>query len=221
MKSVIWDMDGVLLDTEPIYLEVEQSIVSRYGKQIETVLPKLLGSRAEDAAEIVVKELELPITPEQFLAERNAQLIDKLPECKIFPGVWETVAHLKKHGVKCAVATSSPAHLLNVKRSGKDPFFILFDAIVCGDDVIKGKPDPEIFLRAAAKIDARPEECIVFEDAPKGVHGAIAAGMKCIALPNSKVDRSMYEKESPTFIVDSAKVTDFDLTQVGLPAMEK
>lgn len=221
MKSVIWDMDGVLLDTEPVYLEVENGITSRYGKSIHTVLPKLLGRRMQECAETIVSELELPMTVEEFLTERNEKLFEKMPDCKIMPGVWEMVVHLKKNGIKSAIATSSPAHLLSVKRSGKDEFFTLFDAIVCGDDVVNGKPDPEIFLRAASKIDTKPEDCIVFEDAPSGIRGAIAAGMKCVALPNSKVDMNIYEEASPTFIVSSANVLDFDLSQVGLPPMEK
>lgn len=224
MLSVIWDMDGVLLDTEPIYLAVEGDLVARYGgpdKSIETVLPKLLGRRADEASEITVSELELSITLEDYLTERNAELLKRMPSCKLLPGVLETITHLKKHGVKCAIATSSPKYLLEAKRRGKDDFFALFDALVCGDDVVNGKPDPEIFLNAAKSIGADPSNCVVFEDAPAGIKAAVAAGMKCVALPNDKVDIRIYQQEAPTFTVPSACLFDFDLSLLGLPKLPK
>lgn len=91
-----------------------------------------------------------------------------------------------------SIATSSPRILLEAKKVGKDDFFALFEGIVCGDDVTNGKPDPEIFLAGAELIGQDPSNCIVFEDAPSGVKGAKAAGMKCVALPNHDVDRQLY-----------------------------
>lgn len=217
-------MDGVLLDTEPIYLSVEGELVSRYGspdKSIETVLPKLLGRRAREAAEITVTELQLSISVDEYLAERDAQLLQQMPLCKLLPGVLETVTHLKQSGVKCAIATSSPDYLLKAKRTDKEDFFALFDAVICGDDVIHGKPHPEIFLKAASSIGADPSNCVVFEDAPAGIHAAVAAGMKSVALPNHKVDIQLYQNESPTFTVPSACLLDFDLSLLGFPPLPK
>lgn len=217
--SVIWDMDGVLLDTEPIYITVESSIVSRYGKDYHAVLPKLLGRRAHEGATILLTELNIPLTVEQYLTERDAQLYKLMPSCQIFPGIHETVAHLKKNGIKNAIATSSPKRLLDVKRQGKDHFFDLFDAIVCGDDVQNGKPHPEIFLTAAKAIGANPVNCVVFEDAPAGLHAAAAAGMRSVALPNHKVDLQLYVQQNPTFIVPSASILDFDLSLLDFPPL--
>lgn len=221
ITSVIWDMDGVLLDTEPIYLEVESSIVSRYGKSIETVLPKLLGRRAPEGAQIVVDDLNLPMTASEYLSERNEQLLKLMPSCEILSGIKETVRHLKANGIPSVIATSSPRDLVMVKKEGKDEFFALFEDIVCGDDVIYGKPHPEIFLTAAKKINAKPENCVVFEDAPAGIHAAVAAGMTSVALPNHKVDIKLYQDESPTYTVPSACILDFDLSVLGFPLLPK
>lgn len=218
-RYVIWDMDGVLLDTEPIYIGVEAKIISRYGKSYETILPKMLGRRAHEGATIALTELNIPLTVEEYLEERDAQLYKLMPSCQIFPGILETVTHLKKHGIKNAIATSSPKRLLDVKRQGKDHFFDLFDAIICGDDVQNGKPHPEIFLAAANAIGAHPSECVVFEDAPAGLHAAAAAAMKSVALPNQKVDLALYVQENPTFIVPSASILDFDLSLLGFPPL--
>lgn len=212
-------MDGVLLDTEPIYIEVEANIVSRYGKNYETILPKMLGRRAHEGAAILLSELNIPLTIDEYLAERDARLYELMPSCRIFPGIEETVAHLKKHGIKNTIATSSPKRLLDVKRQGKDHFFGLFESIICGDDVQNGKPHPEIFLAAANAIGAHPSECVVFEDAPAGLRAAAAAGMKSVALPNRKVDLALYVQENPTFVVPSASILDFDLSLLGFPSL--
>lgn len=219
MLNVIWDMDGVLLDSEPIYLEVEDSIAARYGKDIRTILPKLLGRTAGVCAKITVDELQLPLTPEAYLEERNALLLEKMKAVKILPGVEAIVRHLRNIGARFAIATSSPRDLLESKKYGKDEFFGLFDAIVCGDDVANGKPDPEIFLKAAKAIGAEPANCVVFEDAPAGCRAARLAGMKCVALPNSHVDIQMYKDEMPHIIIPSANLLDFDIATLGFPPM--
>lgn len=221
MYDVIWDMDGVLLDSEPIYEKVESEIVSRYGKDIRTILPKLLGRTAAVCAQITVDELQLPISAEQYLSERNEMLLQQMKSVQILPGVQQIVAHLKRHGVRCAIATSSPRDLLEAKKTGKDQFFAMFDALVCGDDVRNGKPDPEIFLKAAQAIGADPANCLVFEDAPAGLRAARLAGMRSIALPNSHVDIQLYKDELPSIIVPSACLLDFDVTCVGFPPMTK
>lgn len=219
--SIVWDMDGVLLDSEPIHVLVENELVGEYGKDIETITSKLLGRRALEAAQITVDELQLPLTAEEYLAKRDAGLIEKMPSVEILPGIFETVQHIRNQGVRCAIATSSPAHLLEAKKIGKDEFFSMFDAIVCGDDVTNGKPDPEVFLKAAAAIGADPKNCVVFEDAPSGVRAGRAAEMRVCALPNPIVDIEVYKKEDPTWIVPSARILDFDLTQIGLPPVPK
>lgn len=221
MLNVIWDMDGVLLNSEPIYLRVESAIVSKYGKDIMSVLPKLLGRKASICAKITVDELDLPISAEEYLAQRNGVLLEEMKKVEILPGVRETIAHLKSIGVKCAIATSSPRDLLTAKQYGKDDFFAMFDALVCGDDVKIGKPDPEIFLKAAAAIGADPSNCVVFEDAPAGLRAGRLAGMKTVALPNHHVDIKLYEDETPTFTVPTACLLDFDLTLLGFPALPR
>lgn len=221
MLDVIWDMDGVLLDSEPIYLRVENQIVSRYGKDISTILPLILGRTARVCAKITVDEFQLPITPEEYLKQRNDILLEDMKTVAILPGIIETVTHLKKSGVRCAIATSSPRDLLISKKFGKDDFFSLFDAIVCGDDVKNGKPDPEIFLKAAAAINADPANCVVFEDAPAGLRAARLAGMKAVALPNPHVDIQLYKDELPVAIVPSARILDFDLATLDFPPLLK
>ncbi|PXF42060.1 Pseudouridine-5'-phosphatase [Gracilariopsis chorda] len=221
MNSVIWDMDGVLLDSEPIYERVEQAVVSQYGKNIAPIIPQLLGRTAPTCAQITVQQLNLPITPAQYLAQRNAQLLVEMKKVHFLPGVQRTVRHLRQQGVKQAIATSSPRDLLIAKQHGKQHFFHLFDALVCGDDVTHGKPDPQIFLSAARAIGEAPSNCVVFEDAPAGCKAARLAGMKCVALPSHHADIKLYQDEDPLLIVPSACLLDVDLSLLGFPPLPK
>lgn len=221
MFDLIWDMDGVLLDTEPIYLRVESEVVSQYNKDIRPLLPQLLGRTASDCAELTVKSLDLPLSGSEYLRLRNEKLMLEMPQCVILPGIERVIRHLRclDPRPRLAIATSSPRDLLHAKQQGKKAFFDLFDAIVCGDDVQHGKPDPEIFIKAAAAIDADPRHCIVFEDAPMGLRAARLAGMKAVALPNPLVDVALYEQEEPMAIVPGGSILNFDISSLGFPPL--
>lgn len=220
MYSVIWDMDGVLLDSEPLYFHAENAVVSKYGKDITSIVPLLLGRTANDCARITVENLNLPITPKQYLQQRNKILLQTMKSVKLLPGVLQIVTHLKQNGIKCAIATSSPRDLLQAKQHAHAPFFQMFDAIICGDDVMEGKPHPQIFLKAAAAINESPSNCIVFEDAPAGARAARLAGMKCVVLPNPHADINLYKQEHPLYIVPSASLLQFDITLLGFPPLQ-
>jgi pseudouridine 5'-phosphatase len=214
---VIFDMDGVLLDSEPIYIQVEGAMLRELcGADYDSVLSKVIGRTTHDTAAVIVKEFNLDITVGDYIRRRNEVLLPAMTKVEIFPGVERLVASLKASGVKLAVATSSPRNLLEAKKTGKSDLFRMFDAIICGDDVINGKPSPDIFLKAAAAMEVEPSNCIVFEDAPAGVQGAKAAGMRCIAIPNPEIDKKLYEIAGPDLCIPS--ILDFVPESVDLPA---
>jgi pseudouridine 5'-phosphatase len=214
---VIFDMDGVLLDSEPIYVKVEGAMLRELcDGDYDKMLHKIIGRTTHDTAAVIIEEYNLNITVGEYIQRRNEVLLPAMTHVEIFPGVERLVSSLKASGVKIAVATSSPRNLLEAKKTGKADFFRLFDAIVCGDDVINGKPSPEIFLKAAAAIGEEPSNCIVFEDAPAGVRGAKAAGMRCVAIPNLEVDQDLYKEASPDFSIRS--ILELVPESVGLPS---
>ncbi len=194
ITHIIYDMDGLLLDTEPFYTQVTQSIVQQYGKNFNWNLKsQMMGKSPIQSARLLVESLDLPITPEAYLTQRVAGLEDLYPTAKALLGAMTLTQHFKKQGIPQAVATSSSKKSFNMKTTHHKPWFGLFDCIIMGDnpDVKHSKPAPDIFLAAAQCLKAPPEHCLVFEDSPAGVEGALAAGMSVVAVPDPNLDRTL------------------------------
>jgi pseudouridine-5'-monophosphatase len=195
ITHVIYDMDGLLLDTEPFYTEVTQTIVSRYGHTFDwTLKARMIGKAARDSARVLVETLGLPITPEEYLREREAMLASLFPLAEAMPGARRLTGHLARKGIPQAVASSSSTREFGLKTTQHRDWFGNFQCVVLGDDpaVARGKPAPDIFLTAAARLGAQPQTCLVVEDAPSGVEAALAAGMPVVAVPNPAMDRAKY-----------------------------
>lgn len=195
VRCVIFDLDGVLLDTEHFYTEVTEEICREYGKTFDwSIKSNMIGRPSLESALYLVDVLSLPITAEEYLRRRAIRLDELFPQAKEKPGAEAFVRELASRGVPIAVATSSERHLFERKTLEHGDWFSLFDAVVVGDDprVKKGKPAPDVFLVAAGELGAKPQECLVFEDAPAGLAAAHAAGMQVVAIPDDGMDRSRY-----------------------------
>ena len=192
--GAIFDMDGVLLDTEQIYTDVTQEIVGRFGKVYDwSIKSNMIGRPSIESARYLVKTLDLPISAEDYLAERADTFQTRMPEAKAMPGAVELVRALANRGVPTAVATSSHRDMFDLKTRQHGDWFTLFDAVVLGDDprIERGKPAPDIFLLAAKEISVAPADCVVFEDAPAGIEAALAAGMSVVGLPDPGMDATL------------------------------
>jgi pseudouridine 5'-phosphatase len=197
VRCAIFDLDGVLLDTEHFYTEVTDEICREYGKCFDwSIKRNMIGRPSLESARYLVGALSLPIEPEEYLRRRAIRLEELFPTSKEKPGAEAFTRLLASRGVPIAVATSSEKHLLERKIIEHADWFSVFDAIVVGDDprVKKGKPAPDVFLVAAAELGMKPEDCVVFEDAPAGLEAAHAAGMQVVAIPDEMMDRSAYDK---------------------------
>ena len=194
-RFAIFDLDGVLLDTEPLYTDATAQVAARFGKVYDwSVKRDCIGRGTLEAARIIVAALALPLSPEALVVERDRVLTDLVARSPAIAGAESFTRALAERGVPLAIATSTEAPLFAIKAARHRGWLSIFRAAVCGDDprVARSKPAPDIFLAAAQDLGAPPAECLVFEDSPFGVEAARAAGMQVIALPDPAMDRARY-----------------------------
>lgn len=218
IKAVIFDMDGLLLDTEGIYSEVTQIVVERYGRTYDwSIKQHIIGRGAQDLAEYIVKALDLPITGQEFLKAREPLMAGYFSKALAMPGAEALVRHLKAHNIPIAVGTSSTSSGFGHKTTLHREWFALFDTIVTADDPEVGaaKPAPDIFLTAARRLGVAPQDCLVFEDSPFGVTAAKAASMTAIAVP----DAAMPDSKCHHADLIIRQLPEFDLAAYGLPPL--
>jgi pseudouridine-5'-monophosphatase len=159
--------------------------------------------------------LEGKTTPEALEAAWERNLLALYPTAAVLPGVERLTAHLATCGVPMAVATSSSAKALAAKRQPHGPLFARFAAFVTAEDVARGKPAPDAFLAAAAKLGVPPADCAVFEDAQSGVEAGLAAGCAVVAVPDATLHADAAPFAQAHAVLRS--LDDFDPAEWGLP----
>ncbi len=215
-RAVLFDLDGVLLDTEPLYTQAAQSVVSRFGASYGWDLKRQsMGRDARVGARLVIDTLNLPLTVEAYLTQRAEVLRQLFERTPAMPGAERFVQQLTQQRVPFAIGTSSERKLCELKFSAH-PWLRAFQTVVCGDDpeITACKPAPDIYLAAADKLDVSPVDCLVFEDSPAGVQAARRAGMQVIAIPAPQLPRADVARAD-------AIITGFeqlDLASLGLLA---
>lgn len=188
-KAVIFDMDGVIFDTEKVYLDIWIEVFEKYGyKMTKELYVTVMGTGRKNVIKTFLENFgdDLPI--EKMYEEKDNQLfyIIENQGIPLKKGVKELFSMLKEKNYKIALATSAKRD--RVEKQIKDKWLKeSFDAIVCGDDVEKGKPSPDIFLKAAKEIDVEAKDCFVVEDSPAGIKAAFSGGMKGIHVEDLKV----------------------------------
>jgi HAD superfamily hydrolase (TIGR01509 family) len=187
MKALIFDFDGLILDTEMPDYHSWQLVYQSYG--VELPLEKwnlIVGGNAEsdfDPHDYLEDLIGKKVDREQIWITRRKDYLDNLEQQPILPGVEEYLKDARRLNLKLAVASSSPENWV-VGHLTRLNLIDFFEVIVTADDVEKTKPDPELFLLAAERLGAAPEEVIVLEDSHNGVVGGKRAGMYVVAVPN-------------------------------------
>lgn len=185
-KAAIFDMDGLLLDSEQLALQAFEIGCEQFGLDDQTELfMRFVGTNAEKGNAEMKQALDGLIDVDNFIKTWRgiyADWIAKKP-VPLKAGVKEVLTHLNLLNIPIAVATSTKtaAAKKKLKMAG---IFDYFDVVIGGDQVSHSKPNPDIFLKAAATLSFEPSRCIAFEDSPNGVRSAVAAGMTVVQIPD-------------------------------------
>ncbi len=192
MKAVIFDMDGVLVDSEPVIIEASLRVLKKYGVEAkESDFKEFTGMGDDIFIGGVARKYGLEYDPSMKLQayEIYLQIIDT--HIKRFPGALPLIKYLKEKGITLAVASASDLIKVkaNIKALGASEND--FNAVITGSDVQRKKPFPDIYLKAADAIGIDSSECIVVEDAVSGTIAGISAGMKVAAVTTSFSEKDL------------------------------
>ncbi len=191
IKAVIFDMDGVISDTQKLHALIEEKLLKKYGIELDSdeITEKYAGLPDKEFFEKIFKDYKISVDVEKVINEKWNEMMD-IAKNNISPiqGAIELINQLKENGFKLAVASSSPHSFIELVLS-ELKLKEKFDVIVSTEDVKFGKPNPEIFLLAAKKLRKDPSECVVIEDGINGIIAAKRGGMKCIFLTRKNKDQ--------------------------------
>ncbi|ASS65407.1 MULTISPECIES: HAD family hydrolase [unclassified Paenibacillus] len=187
IQAVLFDMDGVLVDSEPIYFEIERSSFVHFGASVDDEEHHgYVGITLETMWRRVLDKHRINASLEEVLSHHKEKVLTTLARpdrLEAMPDVERLLGFLQERQVPLAVASSSPRALIEIimERTGLGKYF---DVKVSGEEVDRGKPAPDIFLHAASLLNAEPASCLVIEDSRNGVQAAKSAGMRCIGYRN-------------------------------------
>jgi HAD superfamily hydrolase (TIGR01509 family) len=184
LAAVLFDMDGLLVDTEPLWLETETAVMARLGAPwTPEDQQALLGGSMERTVSYLLGKATRPVPPQAVARWMLDGMLDRARDGRVVvrPGARELVAEVAAAGLPYALVTSSQRRFADAVHAATG---MTFPVIVCGEDVTATKPDPEPYLLAAKLLGADPARCVALEDSPNGVASAAAAGCRVLAVPS-------------------------------------
>lgn len=209
MEAIIFDMDGVIVDSEYNFLESKTELLQDAGYDVELSYQyQFMGTTFEYMWSKMKEELNLPKTVQEYIDEMNLRRQQRIERdgVRAIKGAVDLIHRLHQAGFPLAVASSSPKHeiLSNLAALKLDSYF---EVLVSGEEVDHSKPAPDVFLKAAELLDVAPEGCLVFEDTKNGSLAAKAARMYCIGFENP-------DYPAQDLAVADQVVTDFNQVNV-------
>jgi HAD superfamily hydrolase (TIGR01509 family) len=182
LRAVLFDMDGLLVDSEPLWFEAERSVMSRLGGSWAAADQReLIGGSLAHTVGYMQARARRPVPPGQIATWLLGTMTELVTAgVPLMPGAAELLAGLDAAGIPRGLVTSAQRQIMTAVLASTG---LTFAVTVCGEDVRVGKPGPEPYLRAAALLAEAPGRCVALEDSPNGVASALAAGCPVIAIP--------------------------------------
>lgn len=183
LGAIIFDMDGLMIDSEKLYFETEIQLAKKFGREVsQSTLREMMGRKPIESMQIFKQNTGIELSAHQLLQMRDEIMLDKLSkQLEPMKGLYEIIGKFYRR-YPLAVATGAPAKFLSVVLEKLD-LKQKFDVLVSSDEISKGKPHPETYLRTCEKLSLPPPQCIVLEDSTNGAMAAKSAGCYVIAVP--------------------------------------
>jgi len=181
--AILFDMDGLMVDTEPLARAAWERVLEPYGATMtDELYDRMLGRRTHESAQLVLDALPLPLARDELAARKTAVFLESLRGgVPVMPGLWSLFDAIDARGLPWGVATSTPRAVAEIIL-GKLGVAGRYAALACGDEVAHGKPAPDIFRLAAARLGVAPAACLALEDSAAGCAAAVAAGIRVAAV---------------------------------------
>ena len=210
IEAVIFDMDGVLIDSEPMHFKVDMEVLQLFNIKVKSSdLNKYVGTTNENMWKELKREYNIKYSVDELI---NIQVNKKIKEIRDgdyrpIKGIEQLLKRLDDKKIKMAVASSSPKVFI-VEVLNKINIKEYFQEVVSGEEVNKGKPSPDVFLEAAKRLGVKAEECVVIEDSKNGVIAAKNAKMKCIGFRN--LNSGVQDLSQADIVVESIENIEVD-----------
>lgn len=217
-KSVIFDMDGVIFDTERVYMNIWMDVYKRHGLEItRDFYISLIGRDRRSIIKDLKEKFGEDFDALGMFDECDKELREAINrgEVPVKEGALDLINYLKGRNVKIALATSSHKEKLNMQLTIQN-LEEIFDVLICSDDVTASKPDPTIFLVVASKLGADPKDCIVIEDSPAGIEAAHNANMTAFHVEDLKKADDNIKKYSTEQFKNLIEVKDYLILNYNL-----
>ncbi len=216
-SAIIFDLDGILADSEPCWDKIDAALLAEYGvTYLGEHHREVLGINYRLAIEFYQRTFGIAASAEAMMRRRGEIATEFFAEkIDLFPSARDTLETLKEAGLKLAVGTSSVGSSARpfLQRHNIAKFF---DTVVTGEEVEHGKPAPDIYLRVAEKMGVAPDRCLVVEDSLSGIASAKAAKMRVAAIPDSRfVDPRDYETKADVVLGNLSEIPPLLATKFG------
>jgi HAD superfamily hydrolase (TIGR01509 family) len=214
ISAVVFDMDGVLVDTEHLWDEVREELTTEWGgRYTPEAQEAMMGMSSLEWSRYLHETVGLREAPERINQEVVRRMLARYGvELPVIPGAIEAVRRLDAAGYRLAVASSSNRELIDAVLRRLE-LAALFEVTVSSEEVERGKPAPDVYLEAARRLEVEPAECVAIEDSASGIRAARAAGMRVIAYPNRLYPPADEVLEMADVVIETLSALDPELAR--------